>query len=91
MKKVVIKSELKEVNIKEVSREKIYASRHNNHICKVHRVGDDKYAFVLMEGSVCYSSGTHSSMEEAIRCEIADGVYEFDTQKEFFKWALKNC
>lgn len=72
---------------------KIYASCVNL-ICsgigirKLHSI-NDRWAFISFNNSDSCSTGNHATAEVAIARQKLYGVTTFDTQKEFFKWALK--
>jgi len=95
MKKVIVKKESDTVELKDVSKNKIYAMLYCNHIYILHSYpADNKYCFFSINNTTNYAKfGT--TMENAISNPLLINdkdipVYEFDTQREFLEWALEN-
>lgn len=91
MKKVVLKNLAPVVSVQNTSEHKIYAFKGaGDYIYKLHHSGS-KWGFIDMGSSICFANGSFASMENALTYTMSDrvNIYEFDNQKEFFKWALK--
>jgi hypothetical protein len=90
MKKVIKGEEAQVVTLANIDERKIYACVSYDTIYKAHRVDDDRWAFISMEESICWANGDYSSLREVIKSKIgSNSIYEFDTTKEFLKWALE--
>ena len=71
---------------------KLYATCVNKVVYVLERVGQNTYTFVnIVNKSETFLSQTCYSVtgciEEMLKCNFI--VYQFDTQEEFFKWALE--
>lgn len=80
-----------EVSIDDVSSSKIYAYTRFGHIYKAHIINSaGRYAFRDIDCLHYYKDFIYPSLVSLIENVIQDAiVYQFDTQKEFFKWALE--
>jgi len=94
MKQVIKTAHSQTTPIEVVATNKIYAVARCRTVYKLQRIcrGDtDLWMFCYIGSCIGGSSGIHSSLTVAIEKEIDSGgiVYEFDTPREFFKWALQ--
>ncbi len=76
------------IEVDKCNEDKIYAFIGlDKKIYKVQRIGD-LWAFVSMVNSACLANGCFQTLKDAIMRN--SDVYEFESQREFFTWALEN-
>lgn len=81
---------LKRTSIVDVDKYKIYAVNRCGDLYILSRI-DCRWMFCSISKSIGGSSGSHGSMQQAIRVELSSGdVFEFDSRKEFLEWAASN-